>query len=312
MSNQQQIISSHLINAVNNAIQDLLENHCLYQSVTTDVFVCERAVENIKKIRRSPMSPITGDESAVIRRLIDFKTGAWALTLEGVLPTILAPLKRFETPTPNWFSPPTIRVSCNNCDGVKPPHNPGYLGLTTDSIYAYTSIKDNSIQIFALPYQCQNCKCEPVFFLIRREGVKLTLVGRSQFQEVLVPDFIPKDQRKYYRNAIIAGQTGFTLAAVLYLRTMIEQLFHQKIPQAQLDAIKGNPTGDELGDLYAKTLPDNFPGNFPSLKKAYSDLSEVLHHGKEDVEAINKFSSVKGDVEKHFDALRVFNSISAK
>lgn len=304
-------MSAGLAKAASNAVQDLLENHNLYQSVTADVSAFEKQIEKIKQKYQSPVSLMPGSEVDMIKRLNDFKVGWWAFSLEGVLPTILVPLKRTETPTPNWFAPPTIRVTCSHCDGVKPPHNPGYLGLTTDSIYSYTS-GQNWIQIFALPYQCQNCKCEPVFFLIRREALKLTVVGRSQFQEVLIPDYIPKEQRKYFRNAIVASQTGFTLASVLYLRSMVEQYFYQKIPQDQISGIKGNPTGDELGDLYAKTLPENFPGNFPSLKKAYGDLSVVLHRGKEDDETLKIFFSVKADIEKHFDALRVFNSILAK
>src|SRR5260221_14079702 len=56
---------------------------------------------------------------------------------------------------------------------------------------------------------------KPLCFLVRREGLKLTLVGRSQLPEIATPVFIPENLRKYYRNAIIADQTNFTLAAAL-------------------------------------------------------------------------------------------------
>jgi len=170
-------------------------------------------------------------------------------------------------------------------------------------------MNDGAIEIFALPYQCQSCKCEPLFFLVRREGLKLMLVGRSQFQEVAVPDFIPKDHRKFYRNAVIANQTSFTLAAALYLRTMIEQYFYKTIPGTEIKAIKGNPTGDELAELYAKTLPKNFPSSFPSLKKAYVDLSKIIHSGKEDDETKKSFEVIRNAVDSHFKAIQLFKEM---
>jgi hypothetical protein len=65
-----------------------------------------------------------------------------------------------------------------------------------------------------------------------------------------------------------------------------------------------------------KMHPDEAIAEVRAARKALCDrfgnLSEVLHHGKEDAEAAKIFANVKSDVEKHFDALRVFNSISAK
>ena len=162
------------------------------------------------------------------------------------------------------------------------------------------------MQVFAFPYQCQGCKGEPLVLFVRREVLKLTLVGRSQFPQIIVPKFIPETQRKFYRNAIISDQTNFVLAAALYLRTLIEQYFYQAIPEPQIKAIKGNPTGDELADLYAKTLPQHFPGNFPSLKKAYDDLSRIVHSGKEDDEAKASFQTIRKAVEGHFEAIQLF------
>jgi hypothetical protein len=146
-------------------------------------------------------------------------------------------------------------------------------------------------------------------FLVKRNGLKLTLVGRSQFPEVVVPSFIPEPQRKFYRNAIIADQTSFTLAAALYLRTVVEQYFYAAIPKEEIAAIKGNPTGDELAELYSKTLPKNFPNNFPSLKKAYNDLSEIVHSGKENDETKKSFVSIRNAIDGHFKAVQLFKEI---
>jgi len=230
----------------------------------------------------------------------------WKLSVEKELPPLYV---RQTGPKPlNLFLLPTVKISCARCDAVRPPHNPGYVGLTTDSTGVF-EMNNGAIQIFALPYQCQSCRCEPLIFLIRREGLKLTLVGRSQFEEVAVPDFIPKDQRKFYRNAVIADQTGFVLAASLYLRTVIEQHFYKVIPEGQIRAITGIPTGDELADLYAKTLPKNFPDSFPSLRKAYDGLSGIVHSGKEDDETKRSFAAIRTSVDGHFKAIQLFKEM---
>lgn len=145
MPTQLQIISAGLAEAASDALRNLLENHHLYQSVTPDIAAIDKMIERIKQKPTSPISPMSGDDVAAIKRLSDFRNGPWAFSLEGVLPAILVPPLRKETPIPNWFQPSTVCVTCSNCDGVKPPHNPGYLGLTSDSIYAFTA-KQNSIK----------------------------------------------------------------------------------------------------------------------------------------------------------------------
>ena len=307
MTTQLDFVSAAFHKMVADGLGELLERRHLYQSVTIDMAPYDQREEQIRKAI-ADKRPVTNESSAVYNRIIQFRSGPWAFSLEGVLPAILVPPQRKETPTPNWFNPPTVRVACTSCDGVAPPHNPGYLGLTTDSVFTYTS-RQRGTQVFALPYQCQNCKCEPLFFLVRREGLKLTLVGRSQFPEVLIPDFIPKNQQKFYRNALIADQTAFTLAAALYLRCVIEQYFYQVVPEAEIKAIAGKPTGDELADLYAKTLPKGFPDSFPSLKKAYSDLSAIIHSGKENDETKKSFVAIRTAVDGHFKAIQLFREM---
>ncbi|MSU56690.1 MAG: hypothetical protein EXS35_00645 [Pedosphaera sp.] len=206
---------------------------------------------------------------------------------------------------------PSVRVSCDNalCKGSAQPHNSGYIGLR-EGLGVY-SVDNNgpALQIFSFPFQCQNCKGEPLIFLVKRDGQKLTLVGRSRITEVSVPHFIPDAQQKFYRNAIIADQTSFTLAAALYLRTVVEQHFYQTVPAAEIQSIRGIPTGDELADLYAKTLPKNFPESFPSLKKAYSDLSAIVHSGKENDQSKKSFTLIRAAVDGHFKAVQLFKEM---
>ena len=77
----------------------------------------------------------------------------------------------------------------------------------------------------------------------------------------------------------------------------------------KIKAINGNPTGDELAVLYAKTLPKNFPSNFPSLKKAYDDLSAIIHSGKESDGAKKCLAAIRVAVDGHFKAIQLFKEI---
>jgi hypothetical protein len=291
--------------AICSALVELLEQKHLYQSVEIDAkplsLVTSPFAGHLFK------SPLMADEARDVDNLLtQYQQGPCNLSVEKELPPLMV---RQTGPKPlNRFLLPTVKISCAKCDAVKPPHNPGYRGLTVDSTTVLT-INNEVIQVFALPYQCQSCKCEPLFFLVRREGLKLTLVGRSQFQEIEVPDFIPKNQRKFYRNAIIADQTSFALAAALYLRTVIEQHFYQTISETEIKAIRGNPTGDELADLYAKTLPKSFPDSFPSLKKAYDDLSRIVHSGKEDDDTKKSLVAIRSAVDGHFKAVQLFKEM---
>jgi hypothetical protein len=310
--------------AIQQGLKELLENKHLYQSVTIEFNEVRLRLSEVEQeeiqgrlIIGNPHRLITDDDiknvkastrQLLAKRMSKWTNGIWVLIDEKSANNFTSEKERMDGCR---FAIPSIKTYCTQCKSGPWPHNParesGELGYSFEYIE-----KLKHIQTFLLPYQCQNCKADPLAFLVKRDGLKLTLVGRSQFPEVLVPDFIPENQRKFYRNSVIASQTNFTLAAVLYLRTLIEQHFYQVVPKCEIEAIKGNPTGDELADLYATTLPKSFPGSFPSLKKAYNDLSEVLHRGNEDDDASKKFLSIKNDVEKHFDALRVFNSVLSK
>jgi hypothetical protein len=315
--------------AIRNAFTELLETKHLYQSAIVSFSKIQSALPKIvdgefagRFMFAGPRQPPSQDDIDAVKQSIRKKfddhiaswtNGEWILLNEKTASGFGSEEERVIC---SRFAIPSIKTFCTKCDSGPWPHN-----LARDSGnrgYLFEADEETPhIQVFSLPFQCQNCKKEarePLVFLIKRDRLKLTLVGRSQFPEVSIPDFIPKEQRKFYRNAIVVSQANFILAATMYLRTLIEQHFYQMIPKADIEAIKkkGSPRGDELAELYAKTLPKGFPSDFPSLRKAYDDLSEVLHRGNEDDEASKKFFSIKTDIEKHFDALRLFNSILKK
>jgi hypothetical protein len=322
-SELKEIVSQRILTALN----ELLEKKHLYQSVSISSDgldeIIQKGIEDYKKeIRRagptSSSRPSTAEENAraiselLNRKLLSLLNGCWDFIPEIQSNVAGPPIQLYGQGLPPLLLS-SIRVSCNSgkCKGTIQPHNSGYPSLQAGLGSGNLSKSLPTIQIFSLWFECQNCKEKPLIFLVKREGLKLILVGRSEFPEILVPNFIPDAQRKFYRNAVIANQTNFTLAAALYLRTLIEQHFYQVIPKKEIDAIKekGNPRGDELADLYADTLAENFPANCPSLKKAYNDLSEILHSGKEDDDVKQSFNTIRVAVETHFETVQLFKKL---
>lgn len=312
-----------LIRNITTRLKELLETKHLYQSVTIPIQdldeIIRRGIEEHKR-EASLAEPSTSysnhkEAERALTELLQKRRARllvwpWGFDPENHSYPGARPVGSVYQELPS-LQIPSIRVSCDSaiCKGSRQPHNSGYIGLR-EGVGAFSAENSGSaLQIFSFPFQCQNCKGEPLVFLVKREGLRLTLAGRSQFPEVVIPDFIPDKQKKFYRNAVIADQTGFVLAAALYLRTLIEQYFYQIIPETEIKAIRGNPTGDELAELYAKTLPKNFPDSFPSLKKAYDDLSKIVHSGKETDETKKSFVTIRTAVDGHFKAIQLFKEM---
>jgi hypothetical protein len=163
-------------------------------------------------------------------------------------------------------------------------------------------------QIFLFPYQCQQCKTGPIFYLVRRTGLKLTLCGRDPIETVDLPSFLPKEQRQHFSGAVIAHNAGQTLAAIFLLRTFIEQFWLSlnlsvRSKDSTTGAEASRTTGDELGAAYSKTLPDALKSQFPSLSDLYGRLSVAMHAAEPNVEL---FKTAKNQIIEHFDARRLF------
>lgn len=311
--------------AVLKAFSDLLENKHLYQSATVDFakawsllpaiadkdyrdnytsishnrLPSQEQVEQLKKNIREKH----------IKRMANWAEGQWNLVDQKTAKTISKSLGcDAERVNSSRLLISSIKTFCTACNSGPWPHNPAK--ESGDRGYP-SEVNENKtgFQVFTIPFQCQNCKGNPLIFFVKRDGLKLTLVGRSEFPEVSVPSYIPRDQQKFYRQAAISNQTSFVLAAALYLRTVLEQHFRAVIPENDLKAIQGIPTGDELADMYAKTLPNGFPSSFPSLKKAYSDLSVIVHSGQENDDVKKSFSDIRAAVDGHFKAVQLFKEM---
>ena len=193
------------------------------------------------------------------------------------------------------FSPPSIRSFCHNC-GEKEPYN-----FVNGADFLYVFPFNNPItQVFTLVYECQGCKDIPEVFLVRREKTKLTLSGRSPIEEIIVEPQIPKSHKKYMSDAILAFNSGQTLAGIFLLRTFIEQYVRSKNKTPETDNI------ELLFTDYASTLPDDFKNRFPSLKNNYDSLSVAIHLANPSDEV---FLKVKEEIEHHFEGKKAFRII---
>jgi hypothetical protein len=195
-----------------------------------------------------------------------------------------------ELPTSLIMQIPHVPLVCVHCE-ERHPHSSGFRARI-DTLPSQTL--GSGVQVFVFPFQCDHCRGEPVFFMIRREGKKLQIVGRSQFEIIETPKYLPKHELHYYREAVIAYNCGRSLAGILYLRVMIEQYMRR------VTGTTKRLTGEELADEYGRYLDSEFPKRFTSLKTIYTELSEKIHAGTEDAV---QFAKSCDEILKHFDLL---------
>jgi len=268
------------------ALKDLFQNKHLYQNVKIEL-------DELKQLASPP-----GTDS--LARFIE-------MAQPHVIPKISGPWFPIQTiqlnpalsaNDPISFSTPDVKLFCKNCDRIE-----AFNSISTEDFlypgakdYAGFKTKRGTVQVFAFSFLCQACKIAPEVFIVRREDLRLILCGRAPIEHIPVPDVIPKYIRKFYFGAILAYQSGQTLAGIFLLRTLIEQWAQSKSTQKGLQA-------DQAIDAYMGTLPDDFKARFPSLRVLYGDLSTDIHTatGSSDL-----FEKVSKQIDEHFEARRLF------
>jgi hypothetical protein len=129
---------------------------------------------------------------------------------------------------------------------------------------------------------------------VKREGQKVTLTGRSEFEVVDVPKCIPKEERKFFSDAVISKNAGKPLAALFYLRTFVEQYLRR------ITGETSKSDGIRLAETYHSMLQDDFPPQFRCMKTVYEDLSVKIHAAEDDLETFEKCHDA---LVKHFNIL---------
>jgi len=214
----------------------------------------------------------------------DWRESRPGLPVEGVTP----PIK---------FQPPDVKLFCQSCDRIEAFNNISSEDfLRRDQPSRPFAVSGQTIQLFVFSFLCQSCKAIPEVFLVRREGLKLMNSGRSPIEHVGEPLAIHKSVRRFYRDAVVAHQSGQTLAGIFFLRTLIEQWARSAVAGSDLPA-------DKALDAYMRTLPEDFKARFPSLPSLYAELSADMHAALGDK---NLFEKACAAIVKHFKARRLF------
>ncbi|MGO9454179.1 MAG: hypothetical protein ACLQDV_24490 [Candidatus Binataceae bacterium] len=145
-------------------------------------------------------------------------------------------------------------------------------------------------QIFSVAYRCASCSSTTIQVLVKRDGLKLTLTGRSEFERLAIPDFIPEPQANFYRSAILAFRCNEILNGICLLRIFIEQFMKSEAPGTY-------ETGDALCDAYKTTVSDAFKSIFPSMNEIYSALSHAIHEARTEAAV---FEEQLAKIDNHF------------
>jgi len=278
-------LTQNALGELQRAIQTLLQTKHLYQSVELSSeailkrvlpYVADGNKEHVKRLANAlPQWSLVAEEQSLQEMLASSSANS-----------------KYQMPRVRWKAP-DVKMFCRTCNRLEPFNAQSSQNLLNRTELSKPGVFHNGAwhQVYVLTYLCQSCKSVPEVFLVRRQGLKLTLSGRTPMEHAQVPKVIPKEISKFYSGAVIAHQSGQTLAALFMLRTACEQwsrLFADKSDRA-----------DAAMDKYMATLPDDFKARFPSLQKKYSDLSAAIHeaNASEDL-----YLTTISDLERHFKA----------
>jgi hypothetical protein len=298
--------------AITDALRELLEKKHLYQSVIVSRELLDKCKAKIvadkiiaartqlsSSYSTSRPSNVSEQCDASIQTVLEAEwlppQGAFSISQQAIQPRVSSVN----------FMLPTVHTFCPSCKG-RWPFNPNpqvtFSNLPSQSMFF---LPDKRCQVFVVTYQCQSCRNEPLVFIVRREGLKLTLCGRSIIESLPVPKSLPKSVAKFYADAQIAHNAGQTLAGLFLLRTFIEQ-FWRELAQRGVLVVSNEDSrldADKLGTAYNAILPDDFKTRFPSLSKIYERISGCLHNAKPDDQL---FANAADEIINHFDARQLF------
>ena len=267
---------------VSDALKMLLETKHLYQSVRIDFRDIEVDLSGIRQDARDSLKRILQALPGKPWSAIDRSNHSPMLPANGSI----------------QFQTPDAKLRCSVCKRVEAFNSISTREMSDREARAETSRSGGSIvQDFALSSECQSCKGPHSVFLVRRRGARLTIAGRAPIERIEVPAFIPQDLESWFSGAIVAHQSGQTLAGLFLLRTLVEQWVRTAIGQ------EGSGLADLALEAYMHSLPDDFKARFPSLRDVYTRISADLHGaiGSEEL-----FAECLADIERHFEARRVF------
>ena len=283
-------LKTTLANQITWTLKALLQSKHLYQS-----FV----VEYDDMLHKNLQNEVPQSRKAIENRFLAKLQGQW-FPVDKARRGIIYPGPATESNEKGkfiGFEVPDVKLFCEVCNGVEAFNSVSAEDFLQRDRWAEPFlVSKQTVQIFVLSFLCQSCKSVPEVFLVRRHGTKLTISGRSPIEHVYVPPVVPKPVRSFYSGAVVAHQSGQTLAGNFLLRTMIEQWARSKAPS-------GDPHADLVLDSYMDSLPEDFKSRFPSLRSLYTELSDDIHAATGSAELFDKACT---QIVEHFDARRLY------
>jgi hypothetical protein len=268
--------------AVVEAMKLLLQTKHLYQSVSVNFAAIRARAKSLTEVSRHRIFDAVTKDGSTIR---------WLPEDIPVRDQIARAALRDASGEICWRMP-HIKTYCGTCKRLEPFNGQQVIELTQEDGSAFK-------QVFGMVYQCQSCKGMPEVFLVRRQGNKITLCGRSPMEHVTVPDAIPAPIARFYSGATVAFQSGETLAALFLLRTACEQWVRRF-------AEKPDDRVDAAIESYMASIPEGLRDSMPSMRDIYGTLSDAVHTANESVEVFEAHAQA---VTKHFDIRRAHDLV---
>lgn len=287
--------------AIEDAISVLLERKGLYQKV--DV-AFERLSNHLDSIKAPSFQTFIGE----------FSTRPWVPVSQDVTKENHAraeffcgvgdsPLSASSDQLKLAFYLPSIKLYCADC---KDEHTFSSVTAMWWDGFAdcYPRYGAKTQQIFNLTYTCVKCRNNPISFMLKRDGLRLTLCGRSERLSIEVPSLIPKALRDVIRDAKSAVAENDLPAGFYHLRTFVEHYMKSclGIPVAQ------RITGEDLGAKYNASLDSRMSSGLPSMPSLYERSSRFMHERSGSDE---DFNALMESVEGHLSAKELFRRYSS-
>jgi hypothetical protein len=132
-------------------------------------------------------------------------------------------------------------------------------------------------QSLLLSYECQGCRSRRITFFVSRKGDRMQLSGRDTIEMLPVPRSVPSVVAEYCSEAQFAHRSGRDLSAFILLREFIEQ-FWRSLPEMQEPlSMSTQMTAEEVGECYSAQLPLEFKAQYPSLSDCHRWLNDAIH-----------------------------------
>jgi len=267
--------------AVSAAFRTLLEQKHLYQSVVIDDDATRRAF-------------LPGVEARIKEHLTQGgKLSYGSSHLQWIVPNEGMAVASPEGRPVIFITLEHAKLYCRTCDRIEAFNLES--ARSSFEAHKYRPAAGKFEQVYVLCYQCQSCKGLPEVFIVRRNQGKLTLCGRSPIEHVAVSPEIPKEVAAFYSGAVVAYQSGQTLAALFLLRTLCEQWARKFADPSDY--------ADVAIDKYLASLPDAFKSHFPSLRSIYERLSADIHAA---IGSRELYEQMIVEINEHFSARKVF------